>query len=70
MKHLWQSFRDEYQKEIAKGVRPEEFFRRKAKEVYGTEDLEEVGKKLIDELVKSLPLYDGEYPNILLRLLK
>lgn len=70
MKHLWQSFRDEYQKEVAKGARPEEFFRRKAKEVYGTDDLEEVGRKLIDELVKSLPLYDGEYPNILLRLLK
>jgi len=67
---LWQSFRDEYQKEINKGVRPEEFFRRKAKEVYGTDDLEEVGKKLIDELVKSLPLYDGEYPSLLLKYFK
>ena len=62
-------FRDEYQREIAKGISPEEFFRRKAKEVYGTEDLEEVGRKLINEMIKSLPPYDGEYPSALMKYL-
>jgi len=63
-------FRDEYQKEITRGVNPEEFFKRKAKEAYGTEDLEEVGKRLISDMSKSLPTYDGEYPNILLKYLR
>ncbi|MEM0051372.1 MAG: glycosyltransferase [Sulfolobales archaeon] len=69
IKHLWWSFRDEYQEEVVRGVSPEEFFRRKAKEVYGTEDLEEVGRKLINEMIKSLPLYSGEYPSVLMKYL-
>jgi len=70
VKHLWWMFRDEYQREVTSGVNPEEFFRRKAKEVYSTDDLEEVGKKLINEMVKSLPLYNGEYPSLLLKYLR
>jgi len=70
IKHLWWMFRDEYQREVAKGVNPEEFFRRKAIEVYGTEDLEGIGKKIIDNWIKSLPLYDGEYPTLLLKFLR
>jgi hypothetical protein len=69
IKHLWWSFRDEYQEDVIRGVSPEEFFRRKAKEVYGTEDLEEVGRRLIDEMIKSLPPYDGEYPSVLMKYL-
>jgi len=67
---LWWMFRDEYQREITKDVKPEEFFKRKAKEIYGTEDLEVVGRRLIDELIKSLPLYSGEYPSVLMKYLK
>ena len=67
---LWWMFRGEYQREVAEGVNPEEFFRRKAKEIYGTEDLNEVGKKIINEQIKSLPPYDGEYPTLLLKFLK
>jgi glycosyltransferase involved in cell wall biosynthesis len=70
MRHLWQSFRDEYQREVARGISPEEFFRRKAKEVYGTEDLEEIGKRLISDMIKSLPVYSGEYPSVLMRFLR
>ena len=70
IKHLWLMFRDEYQREITKGVKPEEFFKKKAKEIYGIEDLDEVGRRLTDELIKSLPLYNGEYPILLLKYLK
>jgi glycosyltransferase involved in cell wall biosynthesis len=70
IKHLWWMFRDEYQKEISRGVNPEEFFKRKAKEAYGIEDLEEVGRRLISDIIKSLPTYDGEYPTLLLKFLK
>jgi len=70
IKHLWWMFRDEYQKEISRGVNPEEFFKRKAKEAYGIEDLEEVGRRLISDIIKSLPTYDGEYSTLLLKFLK
>jgi len=67
---LWWMFRDEYQREVARGVNPEEFFKKKSKEIYGIEDLDEVGRRLTDELIKSLPLYNGEYPILLLKYLK
>jgi len=63
-------FRDEYQREVARSVNPVGFLKKKAKEVYGTDDLEEVGKRLINEMIKSLPLYNGEYPRLLLKYLK
>jgi len=70
MKNLRWMFKEEFQNEISKGINPEEFFKKKASEVYGTEDLNEIGRKLINELVESLPIYDGDYPSLLLRYLR
>jgi len=69
MKSLWNFNIDDIKELSRKGLNPEDIVKIKAKEVYGTEDLEEVGRRLINEMIKSLPPYDGEYPSVLMKYL-
>jgi glycosyltransferase involved in cell wall biosynthesis len=66
VKHLWYLYRSEYN-EISKRTKisQEEFAKTKALELYGTDDLEMIGRKLIEDFVKSLPRFNGDYPKIL-----
>jgi glycosyltransferase involved in cell wall biosynthesis len=68
-KHLWYLYRDEFQKWSRAGGDPVELARKKALELYGTDNLEEVGRRIISEQVSKLPEYKGEYPSILLKYL-
>jgi glycosyltransferase involved in cell wall biosynthesis len=68
-KHLWYLYRDEFQKLTRTGEDPIEIAKRKALELYGTDDLEEFGRRIISEQVSKLPVYTGEYPSILLKYL-
>jgi len=66
-KHLWYLYGDEFQEWARSGRDPLKLARKKALELYGTEDLEEVGRRIIEEHVSKLPEYRGEYPSILLK---
>jgi hypothetical protein len=66
-KHLWYLYRDEFQKWSRAGRDPVELARKKALKLYGTDNLEEVGRRIISEQVSKLPEYKGEYPSILLK---
>jgi len=66
-KHIWYLFRDEFQQEVKAGRDLVELARRKALKLYGTNNLEEVGRRIISEQVLKLPEYKGEYPSILLK---
>jgi len=68
-KHLWYLYRDEFQRELKTGKDPVELVKKKALELYGTDDLEEVGRRIISEQVSKLPVYNGEYPSVLLKYL-
>jgi glycosyltransferase involved in cell wall biosynthesis len=68
-KHLWYLYRDEFQKWSRAGGDPVELARKKALELYGIDDLEEVGRRIISEQISKLPVYTGEYPSILLKYL-
>lgn len=54
---------------LAKGYSIEEVARIKAREIYGTDNLEEIGRHIMKEKAKRLPVYDksvfGDYPEIL-----
>ncbi len=71
---LWHRYRKEFQEAARKGVSFEEYAKVKAREVYGVEDLEEVGKMIIKEIIDRNPRYDpskyGELPSILYRYIK
>jgi hypothetical protein len=64
-KHIWYLFRDEFQRETYTNKDLIKLARRKALELYGTNDLEEVGRRIISEQISKLPEYKGEYPSIL-----
>jgi len=68
-KYIWQLFGENLQREALKGVDPYELVRRKALEIYGTDNLDEIGKRMISERVSKLPEYKGEYPSFLLKFL-
>jgi len=73
-KHLWWRFREEFNKLAGRNIDLMEYARKKALEVYNTDDLEELGKRLIEKQVSTLKEYDtrvyGEYPKILLDYLR
>ena len=73
-KSLWWRFRKEFNELAKQGINLEEYAKKKALEIYGTDDLEEVGKKIISDYVKKLPIYDkdiyGDYPPILKKYVK
>jgi hypothetical protein len=58
-RYIWQLFGEELQREALKGVDPYELVRRKALEIYGTNNLDEIGKRIISERVSKLPEYKG-----------
>jgi hypothetical protein len=66
-KHIWYLFRDEFQREAYTNKDLIELAKRKALELYGTNDLEEVGRRIISEQTSKLPEYKGEYPSILMK---
>jgi len=71
---LWHRYRREFQEASRKGIPFEEFARAKAKELYGTDDLDEVGRRLIGEVISRSPRHDakrhGELPSILRKYIK
>lgn len=56
---------------LAKGYSIEEVAKLKAREIYGTDDLEEIGRRIMRKEAEKLPVYDksvfGDYPEILKR---
>jgi len=74
VKVLWHRYRSEFAEAAKKGVSFEEFARAKAKELYGTDDLDEVGRRLIGEVISRSPRHDakrhGELPSILRKYIK
>lgn len=66
LKHLWWKFRGEFQKGAMRGESYEEMARRWALRLYGTDCLEELGRRLVKKQVRTLPIYDGEYPKTLI----
>jgi DNA-directed RNA polymerase specialized sigma24 family protein len=66
LKQLWWRFRKEFQEGAIKGLSYEEIAKRKAFELYGMDDLEEVGRRILEEQLATLPRYDGEYPSVLI----
>ncbi len=71
LKTLWFRYRSEFYESARKGVSFEDFASMKAEEVYGTGDLEEVGCRIIREMVEKLLKYDpskyGDLPSIIER---
>jgi glycosyltransferase involved in cell wall biosynthesis len=66
LKQLWWKFRKEFQEGAFRGLSYEEIAKRKALELNGTDDLEEVGRRILGKQVTTLPMYDGEYPSVLI----
>ncbi len=76
-KRIWWMFREEFNKLGISGASHEELWnlaRKKAKEVYGTDDLYELGVRLLKDVVSRLKPYDtnlyGPLPRILREYLK
>lgn len=69
LKHIRLEHRKLFLEYIKKGFTPEEASLKVAREIYGVETLEELGKKLIDKSVSKLPRYDeskyGPLPKVL-----
>jgi len=65
LKILWTRYREEFWKALEKELSYEDYAKIKAKEIYGTDDLEDLGRRLIMEMIKDLPEYKGSYPSIL-----
>jgi glycosyltransferase involved in cell wall biosynthesis len=65
LKILWFRYREEFWRASNKGISYDEYAKIKAREVYGSEDLEFVGGKLIDDMTKDLQQYSGPYPSVL-----
>jgi len=62
-KHIWWRFREEFNALARRGASFEELMelaRRKAREVYGVEDLGELGARLIRDMVSRLEPFDEE----------
>jgi len=70
VKWIWWRHRKEADEYARNKGTLEDFARIKARELYGTDDLSDAGRKLINEMVSKLPPYNesvfGEYPNLLL----
>ena len=68
IKTLWWRYRPEFHDAARKGISYEEYASIKAKEIYGTGDLEEIGCRIIRDMIKKLPRYDvskyGELPSL------
>jgi glycosyltransferase involved in cell wall biosynthesis len=67
IKHLWYKHREYFEKNRED---PEKIAREIALNTFGTEDLNEIGKRLIKDIVVNLQEYKGPYPGVLLRYLK
>ncbi|MEM0283980.1 MAG: glycosyltransferase [Sulfolobales archaeon] len=71
IRDLWQKYRSEFYEVARKGVSFEEYASVKAREIYGTGDLKEVGCRIIRDMIERLPRYDeskyGELPNLVKR---
>lgn len=67
VKHLAYQYPHVFREATKRGLSYEEVAKRLALKLFGTDDLDAVGRKMIDEWVKSLPLYSGEYPSVLRR---
>ncbi len=74
IKNLWWMFKKEYDQLGKKGYDLEKFAKEKARKIYGTDNLEQVGLIMIKKMIKNLPRYDpkiyGEYPKLLLEYIK
>jgi hypothetical protein len=70
IKHIYRKYRKEANYYAKKGLF-NEFVRVKTKELYGTDNLQDAGKKLIEEIIPTLPPYDeskfGKLPDALIR---
>ncbi len=68
LKVLWHRYRSEFYEAAKKGISYEEYASIKAREIYGTGDLEEVGCRIIRETIERNPRYDvskyGELPSL------
>ncbi|MEM2203497.1 MAG: glycosyltransferase [Sulfolobales archaeon] len=71
IKALWWHDKLGFYEAAKKGISYEEYASMKAKEIYGTEDLQEVGCRITREMVEKLPRYDeskyGELPSLVKR---
>ena len=65
MKLLWSFNAEEVRELREKGMTYEEYVRIKARKIYGTDDLELIGRKLVEEMIAKLPPYRGELPSVL-----
>lgn len=66
IKHLWYVYREYFERTRRN---PEEIAKELALRRYGTQDLEAIGKKIIEDTVKKLLEYKGPYPSVLKRYL-
>ncbi len=62
IRHLWYMYRELFDKSRED---PEELARKIALEKYGVDDLVVLGRKIQQESIKDLQLYQGSYPRIL-----
>ena len=65
VKILWYKYREEFWNAYKKGISYEEYAKIKGREVYGIEDLDVLGRRLINEMIANLPEYRGPYPKVL-----
>ncbi|PWV36383.1 MAG: hypothetical protein DJ555_07575 [Desulfurococcaceae archaeon] len=71
LRSLWYKYRSEFYEAARKGISYEEYASLKAKELYGTGDLEEVGCMIIRDMIEKLPRYDeskyGGLPSLVIK---
>jgi len=69
IKYIWRRFRREADYYARKGLL-DEFVRAKARELYGEDNLQDAGKKLVEEITSTLPRYDevrfGKLPGVVI----
>ncbi|GAY26228.1 glycosyltransferases [Desulfurococcaceae archaeon AG1] len=71
IRDLWWRDKSGFYEAAKKGISYEEYASMKAKEIYGTGDLEEIGCRIIRDMIEKLPRYDeskyGELPSLVKR---
>lgn len=65
LKQLTYQYLHEFREAAKRGLSYEEMAKKLALKLFGTDDLDAVGKKIIEDWIKTLPLYNGEYPSVL-----
>ncbi|MCX8186022.1 MAG: hypothetical protein N3G48_02800, partial [Sulfolobales archaeon] len=70
IKHIWYIYRNEFTELAREGYDFKELAMMYAEKLYGTKDLRVVGKKLIEDAVRSLPKYSEDVYGPLPRVLK